>query len=523
MLNSPRSLEACKQLGILPKSLYFLDFKSYLKFNPEIIRLPPEMQKKRFDNINKFRKETINIVKQQRECIIELEQEKNEHNSKKKKGQGDINQTNSRKLQILNLEKMLNNIKIKEEKDIEKIKQNQKNAIFSQIEKKIKNKIIINKSDLKDQKVKMLHNQIKEFMQMKAENEEKRQKQNEINREIIFKQKIAKFEKENAKKHEGEERQQEKLKLESRKIQKEKHEMQKLKSEEYEERLKKSRIRVRENRERIIQSIEKKQKYTQLVFNKLLEARAEKLKEQKEKNDEKYKKMKERLKIANFEREKINHKSKERQERYEESAEARKLMRTNSVKERAQNQMHLFEMNQERKGKMREELVEKYLKIEKDMKEKEEKMEKGKQRKLYNLSVKQEDDYLKQYEKEQNIERLGRINIYKTEKRNEELLKKEKKMNDFKKRKNELIQSKQKLTDKMEKEKEKIISDFEKSFKNKEQLDAIKLIEDLFPEGKELSEKDMKLKERIEKLIEEMNKCSRKPVQEESENNCNIE
>jgi hypothetical protein len=36
---------------------------------------------------------------------------------------------------------MLNNIKIKEEKDIEKIKQNQKNAIFSQIEKKIKNKI----------------------------------------------------------------------------------------------------------------------------------------------------------------------------------------------------------------------------------------------------------------------------------------------------------------------------------------------------------------------------------------------
>ena len=167
------------------------------------------------------------------------------------------------------------------------------------------------------------------------------------------------------------------------------------------------------------------------------------MKEQKEKNDEKYKKMKERLKIANFEREKINHKSKERQERYEESAEARKLMRTNSVKERAQNQMHLFEMNQERKGKMREELVEKYLKIEKDMKEKEEKMEKGKQRKLYNLSVKQEDDYLKHYEKEQNIERLGRINIYKTEKRNEEILKKEKRMEDFKNKKKDLIEKRQ--------------------------------------------------------------------------------
>ena len=58
----------------------------------------------------------------------------------------------------------------------------------------------------------------------------------------------------------------------------------------------------------------------------------------------------------------------------------------------------------------------------------------------------------------------------------------------------------------MEKEKEKLINDFEISFKKKEQVDANELIEELFPEGKELSEKDTELKKRIEELIEKMNK-----------------
>ena len=79
-------------------------------------------------------------------------------------------------------------------------------------------------------------------------------------------------------------------------------------------------------------------------------------------------------------------------------------------------------------------------------------------------------------------------------------------MEDFKRKKNELIQSKAELTDKMEKEKEKLISDFEKSFKKKEQVDANELIEELFPEGKQLSEKDTELKKKIEKLIQQMNK-----------------
>ena len=77
MMNSPRSLEACRQLGINPKTLYYVKFKTYLKTNPDMIRLTEELQKKRFEGINTYREEMIEAVKKRREEIIK-EQEKAE-------------------------------------------------------------------------------------------------------------------------------------------------------------------------------------------------------------------------------------------------------------------------------------------------------------------------------------------------------------------------------------------------------------------------------------------------------------
>ena len=215
-------------------------------------------------------------------------------------------------------------------------------------------------------------------------------------------------------------------------------------------------------------------------------------------------------------REEINKKSFVRQEKYLNKAISERALKTYYIKENAQNINEKFENNQKTKDRMNEELIEKANKLEKEMKEKQEKIEKEKKENLRNLCIKQEDDYLKQYKKEQNIGRLERINIYKTEKRNEQIQQKEKKLEDYKNKKNELIKTKVKLTEKMEKEKEKLISDFEQSFKQKEQVDANELMDELFPKGKQLSEKDTKLKEKIEKLIEEMNKSSYK---NESESN----
>ena len=54
-MNSPRSLEACRQLGIIPLELYFQDFETYSRLNPEVKALPKEIQKIRFDNIDSYR------------------------------------------------------------------------------------------------------------------------------------------------------------------------------------------------------------------------------------------------------------------------------------------------------------------------------------------------------------------------------------------------------------------------------------------------------------------------------------
>ena len=153
-MNSPRSLEACRQLGINPKSLYYIKYKTYLQDNPEIIPLDEEKKKKRFENINAYREEMIEAVKQKREEIIK-EQEKAETALTNTENSNNNNsQKKNKKLDVLNLEKMLGDMKKREERNIEKIKQKQKNEIFSEIERNIKIKMI--------QKIKMIKKYMKE-------------------------------------------------------------------------------------------------------------------------------------------------------------------------------------------------------------------------------------------------------------------------------------------------------------------------------------------------------------------------
>ena len=166
-MNSPRSLEACRQLGILPEELYYQDFDTYIRMNPEVIGLPKEIQKIRFENIDKYRKETIEMAKTQRERIIEELENKNK-NEKKDENNNSINKENENnnenqeeKQQILNLDEQLNTMKDKEKKNIEKLKRRQKNEIEAEIETKIKSEMIRYKSELKEQKVKEMNDKIK--------------------------------------------------------------------------------------------------------------------------------------------------------------------------------------------------------------------------------------------------------------------------------------------------------------------------------------------------------------------------
>ena len=143
-------------------------------------------------------------------------------------------------------------------------------------------------------------------------------------------------------------------------------------------------------------------------------------------------------------------------------------------------------------------MEEKFEKLIKEMEEKQEKLDKDKLKKLYDISLKQEEEYIKQYQKKQNIIRLDRINQYRTEKRMVELFEKEQKLEDFKKKKRELIENKARLTNGMEREKQLLINKFENTFKKKNQLDA-QIVKELFPEDEELYK-------RIKNMTDKMNK-----------------
>ena len=69
-LDSPRSLKACEELGILPKELYHKDLQEFIRDNPDMINLSREILSIRFNNIEKYRHRLISEVKEKRKSII---------------------------------------------------------------------------------------------------------------------------------------------------------------------------------------------------------------------------------------------------------------------------------------------------------------------------------------------------------------------------------------------------------------------------------------------------------------------
>ena len=213
MINSPRSLEACRQLGIIPNELYFQDFETYVKMNPEVIALPKEIQKIRFENIDNYRKETIQMVIDQREKIISLSQEKIFQTSiNLKKTQNNTpeltseNNNDEKQMQIYNLDEQLNSMIEKEKKNLEKLKRRQKNEIEAEIESKIKSEMIRQKSELKEKHIQLLNEKLHEKLNDQAKKEEQKRIEKEKRRENDLKKKLLKQEEENKKKHEIEEK-----------------------------------------------------------------------------------------------------------------------------------------------------------------------------------------------------------------------------------------------------------------------------------------------------------------------------
>ena len=82
MINSPRSLQACAQLGVEPSELYQLTIEKFKEKYPELINSNEKLIQIRYEAEEKFREETIKQVKEARNKIIEQSEKKNEETTK---------------------------------------------------------------------------------------------------------------------------------------------------------------------------------------------------------------------------------------------------------------------------------------------------------------------------------------------------------------------------------------------------------------------------------------------------------
>lgn len=85
LINSPRSLKACQELGILPIELYKISLDEYKNKNKSSFTLEPKILKMGYDGYNIFRKDSIILVKKRREVLIDNEKNKKEKKAKKSK------------------------------------------------------------------------------------------------------------------------------------------------------------------------------------------------------------------------------------------------------------------------------------------------------------------------------------------------------------------------------------------------------------------------------------------------------
>ena len=71
LINSPRSIKACLHLGIEVSELIQQNLEEFKKTHPDVRSLDPEMLKYRYNAAEKFRIQSINLIKKEREKIID--------------------------------------------------------------------------------------------------------------------------------------------------------------------------------------------------------------------------------------------------------------------------------------------------------------------------------------------------------------------------------------------------------------------------------------------------------------------
>ena len=531
-LDSPRSLKACEELGILPKELYHKDLQEFIRDNPDMFNLSREILSIRFNNIEKYRHRLISEVKEKRKSII--------------KKMNDIQRKSKTNNRIINeddiMENEINEIMKRGAKTLEKIRQQQKNIIEAQIESKIKKEMLKIKSDKKEIKIRELNEKIKETKKLKSMIEKQKLKEKEEIRQKTIEKNLREKEKKYEERNRAEEKRvkyfqemQEKNQMdlifrrtqnfqllekkkekildklkeldkknkerEDKNLKREKEIEEHIKKEraermlynekkerEYKEKIKKNKLEKMNNIEALRKLLDIKEEKTLIRLSGLITKRHKNLQAQKITYEQKLKSVGDSIRKSKDEIQKRNHRILEHQLQIDFNVSKMEKKKNEKILERAKSQNYLFlnSLKQRENNiiQMQSKFNELYKKsLYKNEKLKEEKMEQMKYR-----TIKNEKDFIKYYEIQHNLIRLNRINNYKNKKKLEESTQKEKKIVMHKIRKQDLIHKNLLLGNSIEKEKVKLMEEFNKALLKNQEINS-DLIKKLFPDDTKFCDK----------------------------------
>ena len=499
-----------------------------------MVNLSKSVLNLRFNNIETYRRKLISEVQEKRRDIIK-EMEKNKEKSKSKPKNEIMSEDEA-------MEKEINEMVDRGTKTLEKIRQQQKCIIEAQIEKKIQKEIIRLKSDKKERKIKELNDKIKEERKLKAIFEEEKLKKKEKLRKETLEKNMKEKEKKSQEKQKLEEKRikelqelQEKNQIEilfrktqtfkllekrkekiltqlreTEKKNKEKEEQMKKREKEIEQLLKKEQKerllynekKELENKERLaktklqkeksIESLKKlldiKDETTQKRLTGLISKRNQDMQNQKLRFENKLKSVENSRRKTNYNIQQRNDKIIEHQLQVDFNVAKIERQKNEKILERVKSQNYLFLKSLKNRESNFKKLQEKFSEINQKLEDKDKKINEGKMHKIKNRTIKHEDEYIKQYEKQYNIIRLNRITMLRNKKKVEAISKKDKKIQKYKIRKQTLLEKNLILSDSIEKQKVKLIDEFDNALKKSKEINA-DLVKKLFPEDKKFYDK----------------------------------
>ena len=497
-----------------------------------MVNLSKDILNIRYNNMEKYRYKLISEVQQKRRNIIK----EMEHNKKKSKTKhNSLSEDKS-------MEKEIKEMIDKGTRTLKKIKQIQKCKIQEKIENKLQKDIVKLKSDKKERKIKELNEKIKEERKLKAIFEEEKLKKKEKLRKETLEKNMKEKEKKNEEKQKLEEKRlkelqelQEKNQIEilfrktqtfkllekrkekiltqlreTEKKNKEKEEQMKKREKEIEQLLKKEQKerllynekKELENKERLaktklqkeksVESLKKlldiKDETTQKRLTGLISKRNQDMQNQKLRFENKLKSVENSRRKTNYNIQQRNDKIIEHQLQVDFNVAKMERQKNEKILERVKSQNYLFLKSLKNRESNFKKLQEKFSEINQKLEDKDKKINEGKIHKIKNRTIKHEDEYIKQYEKQHNIIRLNRITMLRNKKKVEAISKKEKKIQKYKIRKQTLLEKNLILSDSIEKQKVKLIDEFDNALKKSKEINA-DLVKKLFPEDKKFYDK----------------------------------